>query len=365
MQNMQLKAENKYIWASIDESTDSEGRMVVNFIFGILDDCKNSPERGIQYNKVLLALTDSASYMLAAMKGLQILYSKMLHVTCLSHGLHRVAEFIRDKFSNVNQLISKTKAVFLKAPSRRMKFQQMNAGLALPPEPVITRWGTWLNAAIYYCDHFSEVKSVIDTFDIADAESIGLAQQAFNNGDVEADLAYIKTNFASLIAATVKLETQGLALSESIEIVTSIRNELRSLSRQEFTRKFEAVLKRNRGFIPICDINNILNRNMQPTNEYVHNLTSHELALFAYAPLSSADVERSFSDYKNVLTLKRRSFLFENVKQHVIVLCNECKQADTVTKQRWYKGIFATAEEQEDDYDEDYLLESKRNNINL
>ncbi|XP_055302502.1 uncharacterized protein LOC129568530 [Sitodiplosis mosellana] len=43
----------------------------------------------------------------------------------------------------------------------------------------------------------------------------------------------------------------------------------------------------------------------------------------------------------------------------------ECKQADTVTKQRWYKGIFATAEDQEDDYDEDYLLESKSNNINF
>lgn len=203
-----------------------------------------------------------------------------------------------------------------------MKFQEMNPGLALPPEPVITRWGTWLNAAIYYCDHFTEIKSVIGTFDINDAESIGLAQQAFDNENVEADLAYIKSNFASLISATVKLETQGLALSESIDTVASVQNKLRLLGRQEFAGKLEAVLKRNRGFIPICDINNILNKCMKPTDPYVHNLNPHELTLFAYAPLTSADVERSFSVYKSVFTEKRKRFLFENLKQHVIVLCN-------------------------------------------
>lgn len=203
-----------------------------------------------------------------------------------------------------------------------MKFHQMNPGLALPPEPVITRWGTWLSAAVYYCDHFSEVKPVIDAFDSDDAESIGLAQQAFDNEDVEAELAYIKSNFASLVSATVKLETQGLALSEGIDIVTSVQNKLRSLPQQEFAGKLEAVLNRNRGFLPICDINNILNKGMPPTHAYVHNLTPHELTLFAYAPLSSGDVERSFNAYKCVLTEKRQRFLFENLKHHVIVLCN-------------------------------------------
>lgn len=63
---------------------------------------------------MLLVLTDAAAYMIAAMNSLQILYSKMLHLTCLAHGLHRVAEFIRTHFPNVNGLIANTKAVFLK-----------------------------------------------------------------------------------------------------------------------------------------------------------------------------------------------------------------------------------------------------------
>lgn len=69
---------------------------------------------GIQYNNVLAVLTDAAGYMLSAMGSLKILYPKMLHLTCCSHGLHRVAEFIRLRFANVNQLIASTKAVFVK-----------------------------------------------------------------------------------------------------------------------------------------------------------------------------------------------------------------------------------------------------------
>lgn len=49
MEKMQAKAKDKYIWASIDETTDSENRLVTNFIFGILDDAENSPEHGKCY----------------------------------------------------------------------------------------------------------------------------------------------------------------------------------------------------------------------------------------------------------------------------------------------------------------------------
>lgn len=69
---------------------------------------------GVEYNKVLAVLTDTAAYMIAAMGSLRVLYPKMLHLTCFAHGLHRVAEFIRDCFPNVNPLISSTKAVFVK-----------------------------------------------------------------------------------------------------------------------------------------------------------------------------------------------------------------------------------------------------------
>lgn len=69
---------------------------------------------GVDRKKILLAATDAAPYMTCAMKALKVLYPNMVHVTCAAHGLHRVAEFIRGEFDNVNKLISNIKKVFTK-----------------------------------------------------------------------------------------------------------------------------------------------------------------------------------------------------------------------------------------------------------
>ncbi|KAF0765111.1 DUF659 domain-containing protein [Aphis craccivora] len=40
-------------------------------------------------------------------------------------------------------------------------------------------------------------------------------------------------------------------------------------------------------------------------------------------PITSVDVERSFSKYKNLLSNNRRSFTFDNIKYALIVQCND------------------------------------------
>lgn len=55
--------------------------------------------------------------MIKAGKALQVFYPKLTHVTCVVHGLHRVAEEIRAQFPDINNVISAVKKVFLKEPS--------------------------------------------------------------------------------------------------------------------------------------------------------------------------------------------------------------------------------------------------------
>lgn len=69
---------------------------------------------GLKYNKILLVVTDAAPYMCSAMNALKVLLPKMIHLTCLTHGLHRVAEYIRIKYADVNSLIENGKALFSK-----------------------------------------------------------------------------------------------------------------------------------------------------------------------------------------------------------------------------------------------------------
>jgi hypothetical protein len=45
-------------------------------------------EREVKGDNILLFVTDAAPYMVKATKGLQILYPRMVHLTCLAHALH-------------------------------------------------------------------------------------------------------------------------------------------------------------------------------------------------------------------------------------------------------------------------------------
>jgi len=41
-------------------------------------------------------------------------------------------------------------------------YKEILPDIPLPPEPVLTRWGTWLEAAIFNCDNFQGLKKVIE-----------------------------------------------------------------------------------------------------------------------------------------------------------------------------------------------------------
>lgn len=184
----------------------------------------------------------------------------------------------------------------------------------MPPVPCITRWGTWLDSAFYYCDNFEEVKNVVSTFDENDAESIRLYKEMFEVAQVKADLAFIKANFASIVTGITKLQTQGMSLADGLLQVESIHKSLGKLNRKEFVQKMDAVLNRNKGYKSIVEIRNVLENGSDPKDDYTRKLTPKELAMFKYCPVTSVDVERSFSVYSSFLTPNRRSFLFGNLK---------------------------------------------------
>ncbi|KAF0687787.1 BED-type domain-containing protein, partial [Aphis craccivora] len=134
IEKIRSQVANNRIWMSIDETTDVEGRKVFDKSMSKLW------PNGIQHDSVLLFLSDAAPYMKKGGKSLKVFYSKMFHVACAAHGLHRIAEQVLDHFSNVDK----------KAPTRVEIFKIEAPGICLPPDPIITRWGSWINAAIYY-----------------------------------------------------------------------------------------------------------------------------------------------------------------------------------------------------------------------
>lgn len=141
MAEIKIALKNKYIWVSIDETTDAVGRFVANIIVGelstdadiykkshlltseclgranhttisrLFDDALKLIDPNFDRDIVLLFASDA---MVKAAKGLQIMYSKMIHITCLAHGMHRIDEEIRSIFPSVDRLICNIKKLFLK-----------------------------------------------------------------------------------------------------------------------------------------------------------------------------------------------------------------------------------------------------------
>jgi len=51
--------------------------------------------------------------------------------------------------------------VFLKDPHCVEAYKDAMPNVLLPPEPILTRWGTWIEAATFCADHFDQLKIII------------------------------------------------------------------------------------------------------------------------------------------------------------------------------------------------------------
>lgn len=187
IEEIRNEPENERVWISIDETTDAVGRHIASVIVGALK--AETPGRpylvtceplnkvnfstvcelfesalkllwpsGIKHDNVLLFITDAGTYMVKAAKSLKNKYRKMIHVTCLAHACHRVAEEVRSHFPIVDKLIANMKKVFVKSPGRVSEFKKECPDVPLPPCPVLTRWGTWLKSCNYYHLNLDSVK---------------------------------------------------------------------------------------------------------------------------------------------------------------------------------------------------------------
>lgn len=275
----------------------------------------------IQHEQVLLFVTDAAPYMIKAANALEVLYPKMIHLTCLAHALHRVAETVRCQYPDVDLLISTIKRIFLKAPSRIEIFKNNYPNIPLPPEPIIIRWGTWLQAVNYYSKFYDEIKNIVSMLDSEHAASISKGKEIFERPNIKSALSYIVSNFSFLGESISKLENTKIPLSESLQIIDlsiSKINELEGPTAELLKNKMNVVLNKTSGLKTIKCIRNIL-CGITDEDTVELNLSPSEITAMKYTPITSCDVERSFSRYKSVLRPNRRTFNFENLKQYNMV----------------------------------------------
>jgi hypothetical protein len=111
-----------------------------------------------EYEKFRLFLKDGVSFNLLAGRNMKTMYPKMLHVTCVSHMLHRVAEKILESSPRVLEVTKYIGKVFKNSSSRNLAWQSFkDKNLPKYEIPVRTRWGSWLRSARFISKHWTDM----------------------------------------------------------------------------------------------------------------------------------------------------------------------------------------------------------------
>jgi hypothetical protein len=93
-------------------------------------------------------------------------------------------------------------------------------------------------------------------------------------------------------------------LTESIKIIEKFKERIHSVPGKigKVLKKTEETFSKNEGFLKLQDICKILN------GEADIDVDSDIIVKLKYAPITSVDVKRSFSAYKNILSDRRHNF---------------------------------------------------------
>lgn len=146
-------------------------------------------------------------------------------------------------------------------------------------------------------------------------------KRAMNDLNILNDLKWINSNL-SIIPSTIKqLQNQNLSLEASLNIVHKLKVHLSRLrlhpQGKVIHNKYQDVLKKNVGFLTLNILNNLISGKEVEVRctEEIHN----HYELFNFAPITTVDLERSFSWMKWILSPRRRSLKSENLEKIIIV----------------------------------------------
>ena len=108
--------------------------------------------------------------------------------------MHNRAIKIKSHFEDVDQLTAKVKAVTIKNKTRQAKI----SAIGYPHQPVSTRWGSWLNAALYYTKNLPEVKAIVESF-VGSGILVTQAKVSFQKSGLAGQLLKIEDQYECLV----------------------------------------------------------------------------------------------------------------------------------------------------------------------
>jgi hypothetical protein len=147
-------------------------------------------------------------------------------------------------------------------------------------------------------------------------------QSILQTTTLQSELAFIKASYDFVSKSITNLEVECLPLHESIKIITNFEEKICKVPGkigQKVKQKFFEIIEKNAGYHSLQKANRILMGDFQDNNLQLSPQVRVIISALKYAPITSVDVERSFSSYKYLLSDRRHYYLIENLEKALIV----------------------------------------------
>lgn len=169
--------------------------------------------------------------------------------------------------------------------------------------PVVTRWASWLNAALFYADNMPKVREIVRGFE-GNGLLVTRAKEIVEDETLCASLVEIRRCYSNLATLVLKMEASSYTIKDASRDLTTLSFDTDPCNVGPYMAKRLAAND-------IAIINEMTRADLSPTR---YNLLQH-------CQPTSACVERSFSMLRKILA-KDRQFLSHNVYKYIILHFN-------------------------------------------
>ena len=138
-------------------------------------------------------------------------------MTCVAHLLHNCGMKIKSHFKDVDQLIAKVKAVTIKNKTRQAKF----SAISYSPQPVLTKWGSWLTPALYYAKNLPKVKVVVESF-VGSGILVTQAKVSLQISNIAGQLLKIKDQYECVVKFIEKMKSSKYTIKEAVQAIQEL-----------------------------------------------------------------------------------------------------------------------------------------------
>ena len=160
--------------------------------------------------------------------------------------------------------------------------------MSAPPQPILTRWGIWLEASFFYEENFQIVKQIVSSFEDG-GKLVERAKEVIADLDVFRELRQIFSNYREIAVLIKEITNSSNTIVAAVEAIQNLCfNDDPCKIKQYIQKRLAAG----------SDILKIVNGSAAKLSEH----SSAEVALLQGAQPTSASVERSFLILKNLLS---------------------------------------------------------------